>query len=93
MMRTVNIIVSGKVQGVCFRAATKKQADKLNVQGWVRNLPSGEVEIQARGKNSEIEQLIRWCHQGSTFAKVTQVSVIELADNQAFIGFEILRDS
>ena len=52
MTRRVNIIVSGKVQGVYFRAATQKQAQKLGVTGWVRNLASGEVEIHALGTKS-----------------------------------------
>ena len=92
MTRRVNIIVSGKVQGVYFRAATQKQAVKLGIQGWVKNLPTGEVEIKAVGENSAIEQLIRWCHKGSTFARVEQVAVTELADNALFVGFEVLRD-
>jgi acylphosphatase len=92
MSRTVNIVVSGKVQGVCFRANTQKQAEKLGVQGWVRNLPSGEVEIHALGTHDAVAQLISWCHQGSSFAKVEQVKVTELAHNQQLIGFEIVRD-
>jgi acylphosphatase len=87
--RRVNIIVSGKVQGVCFRAATQKRAEKLGVIGWVRNLATGEVEIEALGTNSAIEELIRWSHKGSTFAWVKQVHVTELAEGEAFVTFEI----
>ena len=93
MTRKVNIVVSGKVQGVYFRAATQKQAEKLGVKGWVRNLATGDVEIEALGTSSAIEELIRWCHKGSTFARVKQVQVIELGEGEEFAGFEIRKDS
>ena len=92
MTRRVNIVVSGKVQGVCFRAATQKQAEKLGVNGWVRNLATGDVEVNALGTSSAIEELIRWCHKGPTFARVKQVQVADLPEGEEFAGFEIIRD-
>ena len=92
MTRSVNIVVSGKVQGVWFRAATQKQAEKLGVTGWVRNLATGAVEIHAQGTSSAIEELIHWSHKGSTFAKVKQVQVTELSETEPFSSFEIKRD-
>jgi acylphosphatase len=81
------------VQGVCFRAATKKQAVKLDVkEGWVRSLPSGEVEIHALGTHVAIEHLIRWCYKGSTFARVAQVQVTELLVLEELTDFEIRKD-
>lgn len=93
MTRRVNIIVSGKVQGVYFRAATQKQAQKLGVTGWVRNLASGDVEIHAVGTRSAIAALIRWSHKGSTFARVKQVQVTELSEGEVFADFEIRKDA
>ena len=93
MTRGVNIIVSGKVQGVCFRAATQKQAQKRGVKGWVRNLASGEVEIHAVGTTSAIEEMIRWSHKGSLFANVKQVQVTELSGGAVFTEFEIRTDA
>jgi acylphosphatase len=92
MMRCVKILVSGKVQGVCFRAATQKQAEKLGVKGWVRNLATGEVEINAVGESFAIAQLSRWCHKGPTFARVEEVVVTGLPDAEQFAGFEIRKD-
>lgn len=92
MTRRVNIIVSGKVQGVYFRAATQKQAQKLGVTGWVRNLATGEVEIHALGTRSAIEEMIRWSHKGSTFARVKQVQVTELTGGEVFTNFEVRKD-
>lgn len=93
MIRRVNIIVSGKVQGVCFRAAAQKQADSVAVNGWVRNLATGDVEIMAVGENSAIEQLIRWCHKGPTFARVEKVVVTDLPKDEQFVSFEIRKDT
>lgn len=92
MTRRVKIIVTGKVQGVCFRAATQKQAEKLGVKGWVRNLATGEVEVNAVASISAIEQLINWCHKGPAFARVEKVAVTELPDMEQFVGFEIRND-
>jgi acylphosphatase len=92
MSRSVKIIVSGKVQGVCFRANAKKQAEKLSVQGWVKNLPSGEVEINATAMDSAIAQLIAWCYKGPAFAKVERVTVTEWVNNEPIAGFEIVKD-
>ncbi len=49
MIKTVQIIVSGKVQGVCYRASAQKIARQLQIDGWVKNLPDGRVEIRAQG--------------------------------------------
>jgi acylphosphatase len=92
MSRTVNIIVSGKVQGVYFRANAQKQAEKFGVTGWVKNLPDGAVEILAQGKHDAIAQLIGWCHKGPMFAKVADVKVTDLFHQPTFSGFEVLRD-
>jgi acylphosphatase len=92
MSEAVKIVVSGKVQGVCFRAATQKQALKLGVKGWVKNLASGEVEINAVAEKQLLNQFIAWCHKGSLFAKVESVVVTELAETASCRSFEIVRD-
>lgn len=92
MTRRVNIIVSGKVQGVYFRAAAQKQAQKLGVTGWTRNLATGEVEIHAVGTQSAIAEMIRWSHKGSLFSKVKQVQITELAEGEMFTEFEVRKD-
>ncbi len=89
MTYAVKIIVSGKVQGVYFRAATKKQADKRGLVGYAKNLPDGRVEIKAIGDKTAIAALISWSHKGSLFAKVKQVEVTDLQTDVSFNEFSI----
>ncbi|GIX47901.1 MAG: acylphosphatase [Candidatus Tectimicrobiota bacterium] len=71
----VRCLVHGRVQGVNFRAATRQQARRLGLHGWVRNCPDGTVEVVAEGEAAAVEQLVQWCHQGPPAARVTQVEV------------------
>jgi len=66
--------VSGKVQGVWFRAGTEEEAKKLGLTGWVRNLPDGRVEVLACGDKDKVQQLEAWLAHGPRFAKVTSVT-------------------
>ncbi len=72
-MKHLSINVTGKVQGVYFRASTKQKADELGLKGTVTNLPNGSVQIEVVGETQPINQLIEWCHQGPERAKVKEV--------------------
>lgn len=72
-MKRVHLLVKGRVQGVAFRAYTKVEAEKLNLSGYVRNLPDGSVEILAEGKQESLETLVLWAHKGPPVSKVTEV--------------------
>ena len=74
-MYQVHLIVSGLVQGVCYRANCKEEAIKLNLIGWVRNLSSGEVEVLAQGEKENIENLIEWCKKGPPHARVNNLKI------------------
>lgn len=87
-MRTRRIQVFGKVQGVFFRASTKTTADDLNLHGWVRNETDGSVVIEVEGTETSIEEMIAWCQEGPTYAKVSDVILSE-AEEMAFENFEI----
>ena len=78
-MRRIRAIVSGRVQGVAFRASTASKARQLGLGGWVKNLPNGSVELEAEGSPDQVAALVTWCHHGPTSARVDQVSVEELA--------------
>lgn len=69
----VNIIVTGKVQGVFFRASALERAQGLNLTGWVKNLPDGSVELLAEGTRYALEDLITWCKSGPPEAEVQDV--------------------
>jgi acylphosphatase len=70
-----HVIVSGRVQGVFFRAETRKAASRIGVTGWVRNRPEGTVEAVFEGKSTLVDQALAWCQQGSPMSKVTDVRV------------------
>lgn len=90
MIKAIRIYVAGRVQGVCYRASTQKQARLWQIEGWARNLDDGRVEIMAQAEDEALDQLVAWCHKGPMLAKVTSVSVesLPLADIPA--GFVIL---
>ncbi len=70
----INCYVSGKVQGVFFRASTQGRAIELGITGWARNLPDGRVEVYACGEREPIQAFLKWLHQGPERAVVTEVS-------------------
>jgi acylphosphatase len=84
------IVVTGKVQGVFFRASTKKAAEELGIAGRVKNLPDGSVWIAAEGPAAALEQFIAWCRQGPPRAEVTALN-ISTGAVQGYSGFEIER--
>jgi len=65
--------VSGKVQGVWFRASTKAEAEKLGITGWARNLPDGRVEVMAYGNQAALKALHNWLQDGPDRAVVDEV--------------------
>ena len=68
-----HVWIWGTVQGVCFRAYTQKEAERLQLQGWVKNLADGGVEGVFEGESAAVDAMITWCHQGSPWARVETV--------------------
>lgn len=84
-----HIFISGRVQGVFYRAWTRKIASKLGLSGWVRNLSDGRVEAVLEGKKEDIEKMIQKCEEGSRVARVDNVEVEWEEATEEFEGFEI----
>jgi acylphosphatase len=82
--------VSGRVQGVFYRQATAEQAERLDLDGWVRNLDDGRVELLFEGEASAVRELAAWLEQGPPQAKVTAVALEEQA-LQGIAGFIVRR--
>ena len=89
-MPTIHLIVSGKVQGVFFRATAKDVADEIGITGWVRNAADGNVEAVARGTEEQLQKFIEWCKKGPPEAIVTGVK-ISPADDKEFEKFNVIR--
>ena len=73
MRHAVKVTVSGRVQGVFYRASTRDQAQALGLTGWVRNLEDGRVEAWLEGDESAIDQMTAWMRQGPEHARVAQL--------------------
>jgi acylphosphatase len=67
------LVIKGRVQGVGFRYFALHHAQQLGVNGWVRNLGNGDVEVHAEGPLPQVEELVRRLHRGPSFAWVSQV--------------------
>lgn len=88
-MSTFKLTVTGQVQGVFFRENSKKEAEKLFLQGYVRNLDNGNVEIIVQGKKEKIDEFIVWCYRGSDDAVVENVSSEEIKTDVKISQFKI----
>jgi acylphosphatase len=75
MPARAHVWVSGRVQGVCFRFATRDEAKRQHVTGWVRNLPDGRVETVIEGEEEAVRRMIAFCRQGPPPARVDHVEV------------------
>ena len=71
-------LVSGRVQGVFYRATCVRKAQALGLSGHARNLPDGRVEVLACGEAGAVEQLVAWLWEGSPASRVTAVDTIEV---------------
>ncbi len=72
-MQAARFFVSGRVQGVGFRAAARRCALEIGLEGYVRNLADGRVEAFAQGMPTDIEAFARWLQDGPPFARVDDV--------------------
>jgi acylphosphatase len=80
--------VSGKVQGVWFRASAREQAVRLGLRGYASNLDDGRVEVLAIGDDAALEALEKWLWQGPRLARVQDVAREEVSDAPVVFGFE-----
>lgn len=87
-MQATRFYVTGRVQGVFFRAAAREQAEKLGVRGYARNLSDGRVEVLAVGDDGAVSAMERWLWRGPNQAHVDEV-VREPAEAEVTDGFRI----
>ena len=84
-----HVVVTGRVQGVYYRYATREEAVMRGVKGWIRNLKDGRVEAVFEGEKSKVEEVIDYCHYGPPAAKVSSVVVTWEEYTGEFKGFSI----
>ncbi|MFC1746977.1 acylphosphatase [Candidatus Neomarinimicrobiota bacterium] len=88
-MKCLRLTVSGRVQGVAFRAYAQREARALGLAGYVRNLPDEAVEIIVIGNDEQVDQLVEWAHQGPPAARVDHVQVTPIMPDAALRDFSI----
>jgi acylphosphatase len=88
MIKHFNITISGKVQGVYFRASSLVEAERYGITGYARNEPNGDVYIEAQGADEGLTHFLQWCSNGPDQAKVNRI-LVEESDLCEFSCFEI----
>ncbi|MBI2443130.1 MAG: acylphosphatase [Candidatus Levybacteria bacterium] len=89
-MHQLHLFIGGYVHSVGFRAFVKREAEKLGLTGWVRNLTDRRVEVIAQGKKEDLEKLIEECKKGPFMAEVKGVSVTWEGTKEEYSDFKIL---
>lgn len=84
-----HLIISGRVQGVFFRAETSRAAGIYGAFGWVRNVPDGTVEALIEGEKNDVVSLINWCKKGPPASRVDNVTVDWQDYEGAFDAFDV----
>jgi acylphosphatase len=87
--KRVHVFISGRVQGVFFRAYTRDAARQAGVSGWVRNMRDGRVEAIFEGDEENVRKMIKWCNEGSPMGRVDSVEVQEEVYTGEFASFMI----
>lgn len=88
-MKQFHMIISGKVQGVFFRANTREKAKQLGLVGYVMNLSNGKVETVAQGPEDKLNELVEFCQHGQTSAEVDSIELKESEPKEKYTNFEI----
>jgi len=89
-MKTVHLEISGKVQGVFFRASAQEIAKLHKISGWIRNTHDKKVEALITGADEDIQKFIEWCKEGPDKAMVEHITITNVA-LQTFNKFEVIR--
>jgi len=85
----IHCTVSGRVQGVFFRASAQAEARRLGLTGWARNLPDGRVEVLACGERDALDRLREWLGDGPEHARVDAVEIDDRPFDESLSGFGI----
>jgi acylphosphatase len=88
-VKRIHVYISGIVQGVFFRAATRRAAADFNLTGWVNNMDDGRVEALFEGEDADVDKMIEWCKVGPPSARVEAVTTAEEHYTGGFQDFSI----
>lgn len=88
--KQVRVIIQGKVQGVFYRASTRRTADALGITGWVKNMPDQTVHALFQGNPDTLHQMIQWCKKGPAGSRVDRVLCEDQEVTTEYENFKIL---
>jgi len=88
-LKSVFLIISGRVQGVGFRYFAKYKADEIGITGWVKNTPDGKLEIEASGDSENLQTFIDWMKIGPSRAVIKTANISEITPVRTFTNFSI----
>ncbi|HTN93249.1 MAG TPA: acylphosphatase [Gallionella sp.] len=88
MVKTLRLVIHGRVQGVFFRDSMRHEANKLGITGWVRNRSDGAVEATVHGESEAVDAIVNWAHRGPQHARVERVDIE--TDEGSYTGFEVI---
>jgi len=89
MTRNVHVRISGRVQGVGYRAFVERMAERLGLDGWVRNRRDGSVEAEFAGETTAVAAMLAACRNGPRLAQVAEVAVSDLEPEGKHEGFAV----
>ena len=86
-MKTLRLVIHGRVQGVFFRDSMRREAQRLGIAGWVRNRSDGTVEAAVQGEPAAVDAIVCWAHRGPQHAQVVGVEIEPFYGN--YTNFEM----
>lgn len=89
-MQRVHLVISGDVQGVGFRSWVVRQAQNLQLTGWVKNREDGSVEVIAEGLPENLDEFVKHCRQGPDVAWIERMDITRRDATGEFVSFEIV---
>jgi acylphosphatase len=87
-MKTLRLVIHGRVQGVFFRDSMRGEAQRLGIAGWVRNRSDGTVEAAVQGDSAAVDAIVRWVHRGPQHAQVERVEI--KPDDGTHMSFKVI---
>jgi acylphosphatase len=88
LVKTLRLVIHGRVQGVFFRDSMRYEAQRLGIAGWVRNRSDGVVEAVVHGEPAAVDAIVRWAHLGPQHAQVERVDIEP--DDRNYTSFEVI---
>jgi acylphosphatase len=88
-MVRAHLVISGRVQGVFYRASCRREAESRGLVGWVRNLADGRVEALLQGPEETVEAMVAWCYRGPEEAEVSGIDVAYEEPRDDLSGFRV----